>query len=78
MSLKSIAKKPAPGSGFDSHLLNIEETWWVRDHPFNTRCVRVKQKIKLVMSLEDQLEAARLELEAVVEDMNTERLANGS
>lgn len=67
-------QKPVPGSGFDSHLLNIEETWWVRDHPFNPRCVRVKQNIKKVSALEEQLEVARAELEATVEDMNKERL----
>ena len=78
MSLKSISKKPAPGSGFDSHLLNIEETWWVREHPFNTRCVRVKRQIATVSDLEEQLEKAREELDLCVADMNSERLANGS
>lgn len=67
-------KQAAPGSDFDSHLLSIEETWWVRDHPFNARCVRVKQGIRRVTELEDQLEKARAELDCVVEDMNRERL----
>jgi hypothetical protein len=74
MSLKSTSKKAEPGSGFDSHLVSMEEAWWIRDHPFNTRCVRVKQGIRRVTELEDQLDRERKQLEYVVEDMNKERL----
>lgn len=73
MSLKSIAKKPAPGSGFNSHLVSMEETWWIREHPFNPRCVRVKQCVKSIEALEAQLEEARSALEGYVADMNEER-----
>lgn len=71
-------KQPLPGSGFNTHLLSMEETWWVREHPFNARCVRVKNCIRNVAALEDQLEEARKELEGAVETMNTERLNAGS
>lgn len=73
MTMKSISKKPVPGSGFDSHLLNIEETWWVRDHPFNARCVMVKKKIKEVNDAENRLEKLRAELDLAVSTMNLER-----
>lgn len=71
--MKSIAKKPAPGSGFDTHLLNMEETWWVRDHPFNTRCVKVKGLVRRIETAELELEAMRKSLDEAVLVMNGER-----
>lgn len=70
--------KPAPGSGFDSHLLSIEETWWVRDHPFNARCVKVKRQVQAVTILENTLELERAKLDALIEEMNVERKENGA
>ncbi len=62
-----------PGSGFNTYLLGIDETWWVRDHPFNTRCVRVKRKVKQIEEAEVALEQLRSELDAAVAEMNEER-----
>jgi len=78
MGMKSIAKKPEPGSGFDSHLLNMEETWWIRDHPFNKRSIAVKNLIKQVTEAEDRLEAMRVELDTAVAVLNEERMSRGS
>lgn len=78
MVMKSIAKKPAPGSGFDTYLLGMEETWWVRDHPFNARCVDVKRKAAAVEEAEKTLERLRAIFEEAVVVMNAERVANGS
>jgi hypothetical protein len=71
MANKNI--QPVPGSGFDTHLLSMEETWWARDHPFNARVVRVKRQVERVARLEAELDAAREELDAVVAVMNEER-----
>lgn len=62
-----------PGSGFNTYLLGIDETWWVRDHPFNTRCVRVKRKVKQIEEAELALEQLRSELDVAVAEMNEER-----
>ncbi len=66
-------KQPAPGSGFDTYLLDMEETWWVRDHPFNARCVKVKRLAKAVEEAERELEALRQKLDGAVATMNEER-----
>lgn len=72
--MKSVAKKPAPGSGFDTYLLGLEETWWIRDHPFSVRCVAVKRLIKEVEEAEAYLEKCRAELASAVVRMNEERV----
>lgn len=67
-------KKPVvPGSGFDTYLLSIEENWWVRYHPFNARCVKVKRLVKEVEEAEKALEASRRALDSAVVVMNEER-----
>lgn len=77
MVMKSIANQP--GSGFNTHLLTIEEVWWVREHPFNARCVAVKRKVKAIEEAEQQLEKLRAELEECVDVMNEQRLdTNGN
>lgn len=77
MAMKSIANKP--GSGFNTHLLNMEEVWWVREHPFNARCVAVKKIVKQIEETELALESMRVRLEDAVLEMNRQRTeANGS
>lgn len=71
--MKSIANQP--GSAFNTHMLTIEEVWWVREHPFNARCVAVKRNIKAVEEAENIVEQLRARLEDSVQSMNEERLA---
>ena len=61
-------------SSWDSHLLDIEETWWVRDHQFNARVVRVKRKVAEVTQAEENLNKLRAELDEALNAMNEERL----
>lgn len=67
-------KQPALGSGFDTYLLDMEETWWVRDHPFNARCVKVKRLAKQVEDAERSLDELRKTFDSAVATMNEERV----
>lgn len=66
-------KQPAQGSRFTTYLLGLDETWWVRDHPFNARCVRVKRLAKEVEEAERSLEELRKIFDQAVDTMNKER-----
>lgn len=74
--LKSIAK-PAPGATFNTHHLDLEENWYVREHPFDIRVAKVKSAVKVVDDLEQKLTEARESLEAAVSAMNAKRKENG-
>lgn len=69
--MKSIAK---PGSGFNTHLLSMEEVWYVRDHPFNVKCVKVKKLVLDIDAAEKVLEDLRAQMDSAVEEMNEQRL----
>jgi hypothetical protein len=56
---------------FNSHLLNLEEVWFIREHPFDVKAVKVKKLATEINSLEDLLEQKRQELDTAVEDMHT-------
>lgn len=60
---------------FDTHLLNFEENWFVRDHPFDITCVKVKRLVKEVSDAEDALDLKRKVLEDAVRAMNARRVA---
>lgn len=50
-----------------SYLLDLEENWFVREHPYNRHAVKVRRLCREVEALEEQLEAKRAQLtEAVV------------
>ena len=67
-------KQPAPGSRFDTYLLGLDETWWVRAHPFNARCVNVKRLAREVEEAERRLEELRKVFDEAVDVMNKERV----
>jgi len=70
--------KPKPGSGFNTHLLTMDETWWVREHPFNKHVVAVKALVLEVARIEEQLDVLRDRLGVAVEQMNEYRTAADS
>jgi hypothetical protein len=55
---------------FDTHLLSMEEVWFVRDNPINIVCVRVKKAVREVEELERQLEEKRKQLDEAVGVLN--------
>ena len=70
----SAKRQSAPGSSFDTYLLGLDETWWIRDHPFNARCVKVKRLAREVEEAERHLESLRKVFDEAVGVMNKERV----
>jgi len=62
---------------FNTHLLTMEEVWFVRDNPTHLRVVKVRGLVSLVEELENELEEARSKLEQATKLMNARRTAKG-
>lgn len=58
---------------FNTHLLTLDEVWYVREHPLNIACIKAKKLIIETEALEDALEKKRKELDVQVKLMNRRR-----
>lgn len=62
---------------FTTHLLTMEEVWYVRDNQRHVNVVRVRALVESVEELENQLELVRAKLDAAVKVMNARRESTG-
>lgn len=58
---------------YTTHLLSMEEVWFVRERPFFKLVIEVKKAVSAVADLEARLEEARKELTSKIDAMNTAR-----
>lgn len=58
---------------FSTHLLSMEEVWFVRERPFFRPVIEVKRAVAVVADLEEKLAEARKTLAASIEAMNKAR-----
>lgn len=56
-----------------SRLLSLEETWHMREHPFDLRVVRVRKLAQETEALEQQAAKKYTEFEAALKAMNEHR-----
>ncbi len=54
---------------YTTHLLDLHEMSYLRDHLFKPICVEVKKQCRHVEHLEDQLAEARQHLDVLVSEM---------
>lgn len=62
---------------FDTHLLTLEEVWYVREHRRHAVVYNVVQLVREIEETEDYLDQQRALLDAAVERMNKRRNAKG-
>lgn len=58
---------------YDTHHLNLEETWYVRDHPYDIKVVAVKRLVRALDIAEAEAAVARQMLEKAIAEMNERR-----
>lgn len=66
--MAATAMEAAP---FDTHLLSMEEVWFVRDNPINIASVKVRKAVREVEELEELLEEKRKVLEEAVKVLDS-------
>lgn len=60
---------------YDTHLLNLEEVWYAREHPFDITVVATKRAVRVLEAAQVQERVAREMLEKAVAAMNVRRKA---
>lgn len=58
---------------FNTHLLTMDEVWYVRGHPLNIACIKTKKLVLETEALEEALVQKRKELDRQVDIMNKRR-----
>lgn len=54
-----------------SYLVSMEESFYMKEHPYNPRVVKVKKLCTEITELENRAEELRTELAAATKDMMT-------